>query len=149
MTPAVLVSYSFVNATNLLSATMKREGDFLFFREGQFPVCLIDYHSCCPGLISNWFYAMMQLHNRRAWGRCWFTDFPVCAPPAIGWGPTQGEPRLPLFDSWDRLQQTPATLNWISRYRKWMDERMDEGVTSSQFAERFLLNARNSTFLPG
>ena len=40
---------------------------------------------------------------------------------AIGWRPIQDGPRLSPPDSWERLQQTPATQNWISRYRKWMD----------------------------
>ena len=41
---------------------------------------------------------------------------------SYGWRwPIQGLPRLSPLDSWDRLQQTPATKNWISRYRKWMD----------------------------
>ena len=31
---------------------------------------------------------------------------------AIGWRPIRGVPHLSPLDSWDRLQQTPATQNW-------------------------------------
>ena len=42
---------------------------------------------------------------------------------SLGWQPIQGVPCLSPLDSWDRLQQTPATQNWKEAgiENGWMD----------------------------
>ena len=41
--------------------------------------------------------------------------------PAMDWRPVQGVPCVLPNDNWDSLQSPPATLNGLSKYRKWMD----------------------------